>query len=219
MTGKKVTRKGSKRNNKSNSEKNATNDLRSSDPRTSTSSIDMKVEKNASLLLEKAKDISLTNTKKTVPSMNSKGNEQQTVHMRKAEDTNRNEFEHSTTINRINPQTDHQESSTLKTFASLFNMKAKEGESLSLKKAEDINRTQSKLSTTINGKDQQTDHQADQSEPEEMTWETVTRKGSKKSNKSTLEKVDTNRLSSFTTDKNSPQRQRIAQEKATKNNR
>ncbi|EOS8095807.1 hypothetical protein DSH88_RS14335 [Enterococcus hirae] len=213
MTGKKVTRKGSKRNNKSNSEKNATNDLRSSDPRTSTSSIDMKVEKNASLLLEKAKDISLTNTKKTVPSMNSKGNEQQTVHMRKAEDTNRNESEHSTTINRINPQTEHQESSTPRTFASLFDMKAKEGASLSLKKAEGTNRTESKLSTTINGKDQQTDHQADQSESEEMTWETVTRKGSQRSNKSTSEKVGTNNLTYLT------QCQRIAQKEATKNNR
>lgn len=101
-------------------------------------------------------------------------------------------------------------------------MKAKEGESLSLKKAEDTNRTESKLSTTINGKYQQTDHQADQSEPEEMTWETVTKKGSKKSNKSnksTLEKVDTNSLNSLTTDKFIPQWQRIAQEKANQNNR
>ncbi|NAE40702.1 hypothetical protein GUJ13_01010 [Enterococcus hirae] len=227
MTGKKVTRKGSKRNNKSNSEKNATNDLRSSDPRTSTSSIDMKVEKNASLLLEKAKDISLTNTKKTVPSMNSKENEQQTVHMRKAEDTNRNESEHSTTINRINSQTDHQESSTLKTFASLFNMKDKEGPRQSLKKAEGINRSESEHLMTINRNNQQTDYlqessKTDQSEPEEMTWETVTKKGSKKSNKSnksTLEKVDTNSLNSLTTDKFIPQWQRIAQEKANKNNR
>ena len=182
----------SKGSNTSTSENVVTNDLKSSELRTFEGSIILKAKEGASLPL------------------------------RKAEDTNRNEFEHSTTINRINPQTDHQESSTLKTFASLFNMKAKEGESLSLKKAEDTNRTESKLSTTINGKDQQTDHQADQSESEEMTWETVTRKGSKKSNKSnksTLEKVDTNRLSSFTTDKNSPQRQRIAQEKATKNNR
>lgn len=145
--------------------------------------------------------------------------------MSKAEDTNRNKSEHSTTINRINPQTEHQESSTPRTFASLFDMKAKEGESLSLKKAEDTNRTESKLSTTINGKDQQTDHQTDQNEPEEMTWETVTKKGSKKSskssksNKSTLEKVDTNSLNSLTTDKFIPQWQRIAQEKANQNNR
>ncbi|EOS7734094.1 hypothetical protein FK425_RS03000 [Enterococcus hirae] len=182
----------SKGSNTSTSENVVTNDLKSSKLRTFEGSIILKAKEGASLPLSKA------------------------------EDTNRDESEHSTTINRINPQTDHQESSTLKTFASLFNMKAKEGESLSLKKAEDTNRTESKLSTTINGKDQQTDHQADQSESEEMTWETVTRKGSKKSNKSnksTLEKVDTNRLSSFTTDKNSPQRQRIAQEKATKNNR
>ncbi|MBO1101992.1 hypothetical protein [Enterococcus hirae] len=179
----------SKGSNTSTSENVVTNDLNSSKLRTFEGSIILKAQEGASLPL------------------------------RKAEDTNRNEFEHSTTINRINPQTDHQESSTPKTFASLFNMKDKEGPRQSLKKAEGTNRNESGYSNN-----QQTDYlqessKTDQNEPEEMTWETVTKKGSKKSNKSTLEKVDTNSLNSLTTDKFIPQWQRIAQEKANKNNR